>query len=85
MQDLLTTFLEVTQKRRGKVPFWQNSEVYMASPEDVIIKKLEYYREGASEKHIRDIQGILSQTTIDEAYLRGWIEQLGLERQFNFC
>jgi len=27
-----------------------------ASPGDVIFKKLEYYREGGSEKHLRDIQ-----------------------------
>ena len=30
-----------------------------ASAEDVIIKKMEYYREGGSEKHLRDITGML--------------------------
>ncbi|MCH8922120.1 MAG: hypothetical protein IIA67_03095 [Planctomycetes bacterium] len=30
-----------------------------ASPEDTILKKLEYYREGGSEKHVRDIKGVL--------------------------
>src|SRR3970282_2767988 len=30
-----------------------------AAPEDVIIKKMEFYKEGGSEKHLRDITGIL--------------------------
>ena len=68
--------------RRLRIPFWQNSEVFMASPEDVILKKLEYFREGASQKHLRDIQGILAQTQIDEAYLQGWISKLGLQLQW---
>lgn len=32
---------------------------WFASPEDVIIKKLAYFKEGGSEKHIRDILGVL--------------------------
>ena len=51
-----------------------------ASPEDVIIKKMEYYREGGSEKHLRDITGILkvSAGEIDQAYIVEWAERLGL-------
>jgi len=30
-----------------------------SSPEDVIIMKMKYYKEGESEKHLRDITGIL--------------------------
>ena len=30
-----------------------------ASPEDVIVKKMVYYQEGSSEKHLRDITGML--------------------------
>jgi hypothetical protein len=29
-------------------------------PEYVVIKKLEFLREGGSEKHVRDIRGILA-------------------------
>jgi hypothetical protein len=54
----------------------------MASPEDVILKKLEYYREGNSEKHLRDIQGILAQTQVDDTYLKEWILKLGLQAQW---
>jgi hypothetical protein len=51
-----------------------------ASPEDAIIKKMEYYRQGGSEKHIRDITGVLkiSQGQIDMAYVTQWAQQMGL-------
>ena len=34
-------------------------EGYTARPEDLIISKMLYYREGGSEKHLRDITGML--------------------------
>lgn len=56
-------------------------EANFASPEDVIIKKMEYYREGRSEKHLRDIWGILrvSGEGIDYDYLARWARDLGLD------
>jgi len=53
-----------------------------ASPEDVIIKKMEYYIAGASEKHIRDILGMLkiSGELIDLEYISSWAEKLNLKR-----
>jgi hypothetical protein len=52
-----------------------------ASIEDVIIKKMEYYRQGGSEKHLRDITGVLkvSGDRVDEAYVAQWASRLGLE------
>lgn len=51
-----------------------------ASPEDVIIKKMDFYRMGGSEKHIRDIGGILRicGDAIDRAYIHEWSDRLGL-------
>jgi hypothetical protein len=37
----------------------EDCDVWFAPPEYVILRKLEYYREGGSEKHLRDIEGIL--------------------------
>ena len=68
--------------RRRKTFFGSDFQTYIAAPEDVIIKKLEYYREGCSEKHIKDIKGILSQTQVDREYLKKWIRQLGLEKEW---
>lgn len=43
----------------------------VSSPEDVILGKLLYYREGGSDKHLRDIAGIVkvSGDTLDWEYL----------------
>ncbi|HEV7515489.1 MAG TPA: hypothetical protein VGR07_04245 [Thermoanaerobaculia bacterium] len=52
-----------------------------ASAEDVILKKMEYYREGGSEKHLRDIAGVLkiSGEAVDREYIKEWATKLGLE------
>lgn len=68
--------------RRRKEPLWEDCDAFMASPEDVIIKKLEYFREGGSEKHLRDIRGILVQCELDSSYLQHWVAQLHLEREW---
>jgi len=54
--------------------------VQFAAPEDVILKKMEYYRLGQSEKHTRDILGILREqgNRIDREYIRQWAEKMGL-------
>ena len=51
-----------------------------AAPEDMIIKKMEYYKEGGSEKHLRDITGILkiSGELVDRKYVSEWVHRLGL-------
>jgi hypothetical protein len=58
----------------------EDFDACFASPEDAIIKKMEYYREGGSEKHLRDIAGVLktSRDQIDLAYIDRWARQLGL-------
>lgn len=52
-----------------------------ASPEDVIVKKMAYYREGGSEKHLRDIAGVLEMggSDVDRGYIAEWAERLGLQ------
>jgi len=53
---------------------------FVAAPEDVIVKKLQYFVEGGSEKHLRDIVGMLNvqRDRIDRAYLLDWIARLQL-------
>lgn len=57
-------------------------EVYIAAPENIILKKLDYYREGGSEKHLTDIREILAGSQIDDEYLQAWIEKLGLKAEW---
>jgi len=46
----------------------------------VIVRKLEYFREGGSEKHVRDIRGMLkiSGNQINQTDLQEWIKQRGV-------
>jgi hypothetical protein len=55
--------------------------VSFASPEDVIIKKMTYYAEGGSEKHVRDILGVLriQGTTLNREYISTWASRLSLD------
>ena len=59
------------------------AETYIASfaaPEDIIIMKMRYYADGGSEKHLRDIAGILkiSPDEVDMAYIVDWSRRLDL-------
>lgn len=74
---------EFDRSRFARIRRIQPSESYQAnfaSPEDVIIKKMEYYKEGESEKHLRDVAGILkvSGEEIDRAYIDHWAQRLDL-------
>jgi hypothetical protein len=54
--------------------------IYVAPIEYVIIKKLEFYKEGKSQKHLIDIKGILenSKKLINSSYLNNKISEFGL-------
>lgn len=56
----------------GETPVW------LAPPEYVIVHKLEFFREGGTEKHLRDIRGMLAVTDVDRALLEKEIAQRGL-------
>jgi hypothetical protein len=62
----------------------EGDELWLAPAEYVILRKLEYYREGQSEKHLRDIAGILSISPdkIDFNELNKRIKQLKLEKEW---
>jgi hypothetical protein len=55
-------------------------DAWFASPEDVILKKLVYYQEGESEKHVRDILGVLKLQgdKVDRGYIEEWAARLGV-------
>ena len=57
----------------------------VAPPEYVIVRKLEFYREGSSEKHLRDIRSMLdtSPDAIDRAELDRLIGERGLQDAWN--
>ena len=67
--------------RAVRVKVRPEHEVCFASPEDVIIKKLEFYKLGGSEKHLRDIAGVLKilGDRVDREYISRWADHLQLD------
>jgi hypothetical protein len=62
---------------------FEGETLALAPSEYVIVRKLEFFREGGSE-HLRDIRSMIaiSREQIDDAQLREWISRLGLEAEW---
>lgn len=67
-------------QRRQKTRILPDHDAFLARPEDIILGKMDYYRQGGSEKHLRDITGILrvSGEHVDRSYVGEWSRRLGL-------
>ena len=65
--------------RVRRVQAGDDFEASFASPEDAIVKKMDFYRLGGSEKHLRDITGILktSREHLDVGYIVRWANNWG--------
>jgi hypothetical protein len=63
---------------------FEGEKIILAPPEYVIVRKLEYFREGRSEKHLRDIRAMLavSGEQLDRTTLSEWIQRQGLESEW---
>lgn len=62
-------------------------DVWVAPIEYVIVRKLEYFREGGSEKHLRDIRAMrqVSGDLIDATRLASWVARLGPEAEWTLA
>jgi hypothetical protein len=58
---------------------------WIAPPEYVILRKLEYLREGGQDKHVRDIRFMLAASTVDRAFLETEVARLGLQSEWRTC
>lgn len=74
------TDFDASRFARAREVFPSEHPLVFAAPEDVILKKLEYYAEGGSDKHVRDIASIcrIRAGELDEAYITRWASKLGL-------
>lgn len=64
-----------------------DTHIRLAPPEYVIVRKLEFFREGGSEKHLRDIRGILnvSGEKISRVDLDEWARHQGVEAEWKIA
>lgn len=60
---------------------FQGIELKVAPPEYVVVQKLEYFRAGGSEKHVRDIRAMMKigWDGVEEALLEEKVKELGLQ------
>ncbi|MCS6294498.1 MAG: nucleotidyltransferase [Nitrospira sp.] len=54
-------------------------QVFIVSPEDLILSKLDWAKESRSEMQLTDVRNLLNSVQgLDTAYLSGWADRLGL-------
>lgn len=58
------------------------SGAWIAPPEYVVLRKLEFLREGGSDKHARDIRFMLAATPLDRAFIEQEVSRLGVRDQW---
>ena len=66
--------------RRRRTELQPGLTVQVASPEDIIISKMRYYKEGGSDKHLRDCAGVLAVQgeLIERDYIVRWARHFDL-------
>jgi hypothetical protein len=70
---------QTTLARARLFPLSEGGSLLVATPEDLILSKLRWYRLGGevSERQWNDVQGVLRlNTNLDHDYLTRWAEQL---------
>lgn len=73
---------QLTRRMAAPVSDDESKQIWVLSPEDVVLAKLDWFRMGGevSERQWRDILGVLKtqQGRLDIAYLRQWAQSLDL-------
>lgn len=71
---------EFSRRRRANV---LGASVWVVSPEDSILSKLEWSRSGGSGRQVEDAAGVAraNAASLDRVYLRKWARELDLERE----
>lgn len=79
-----TTFNASRFARVRAVALSPQLSVPVASPEDIILMKLRYFHAGGSDKHLRDIAGMLRilSGSVDRSYIDHWAQSFGVEAEW---
>jgi len=64
-----------------------SEEIWLAPPEYVILKKLEFYQEGRSGKHVRDIRSIIETrgSDLDLEFITEHVRSMNLAEAWREC
>ncbi len=75
-----------SQIERGRrLPALPGPTAVFSSAEELIVKKLQYYRLGGSDKHLRDVRAMLdiSGREIDLERIGEWVDRLDLSEEWS--
>jgi hypothetical protein len=74
-----------TEFERRRLLQLENLPVFVASPEDVLVAKLEWAKLGSSGRQIEDAAGIVrvQGEHLDVAYVEHWVTVLALQREWS--
>src|SRR5262249_8677231 len=79
-----TPFNESRLARARRIELPGSGSVIVSAPEDVILKKLQFFKIGESEKHLRDIASIYKTRgdQLDIAYLDKWCLRIAVAKEW---
>ena len=71
---------DISRLRRAIKKEVLGHDVYLSSPEDLILAKLKWNQESPSDRNLEDVKSIFkfSGKDLDMKYLKGWAEKLGV-------
>jgi hypothetical protein len=77
----------IEELRRRQLVTMLGAKVATATAEDTIVAKLEWAKDGGSQRQLEDVAGILRVRagTLDLAYIERWIDELELTEQWRLA
>lgn len=65
---------------RRRIARWEGVDVWVTSPEDLVLAKLRWAKESGSERQLADVRAIMALGLFDESddYFQGWVQRLDL-------
>lgn len=76
-KDLVYRDIEFQRRRQIKI---EDTQIWIVSPEDLIISKLYWAKDSYSEMQLKDIRNLFfSIQDLDKEYIRKWVCELGIE------
>ena len=78
-----TEFNEEEFERRREIEVG-GVRLFVASPEDIVIAKLQWAKESQSERQLEDAAGVISSqaSKLNRAYIERWVRKLGLQEEW---
>lgn len=66
---------------RERIKLSDALSIWLAPPEYVIVRKMQFYRDGGSQKHVKDIKSIMQSgnKSLNDTMMQNWVSTLKLE------